>query len=203
VPVIAFIDLFLKQLLALIAGNFTVVCFSFRLTPMSCHKFILLLLLTTVLFLGGVSVACPDERTPGFDEKNFLLERYTNGTQDLILKGLEFVGIGYRRGGTHPDRGFDCSGFVQAVFREALGELLPRTVREQSKVGLRVDKSELKPGDLVFFNTMRRAFSHVGIYLGDNRFMHAPRSGGEIRVEDMNQSYWVKRYNGARRIVEH
>ena len=80
--------------------------------------------------------------------------------------------------------------------------LLPRTAKEQSQVGDVIDKKELKPGDLVFFNTMRRAFSHVGIYLGDNRFMHAPRTGAEVRVEDMSQSYWVKRYNGARRVVE-
>jgi cell wall-associated NlpC family hydrolase len=163
----------------------------------------LVLFSAAVLFLSGIGLARPDERTPGFDEEISLLERYTNSTQDLILKGLEFVGIGYRRGGTTPDSGVDCSGFVQAVFREALGEPLPRTAREQSQVGQVVDKNELKPGDLVFFNTMRRAFSHVGIYLGDNRFMHAPRSGGEIRVENMNQNYWIKRYNGARRIVEH
>ena len=80
--------------------------------------------------------------------------------------------------------------------------LLPRTAREQSEMGNIVDKNELKAGDLVFFNTMRRTFSHVGIYLGDNRFLHAPRSGAEIRVEDMSQGYWVKRYNGARRVVE-
>ena len=88
------------------------------------------------------------------------------------------------------------------VFKEAIGKLLPHTAREQSQVGDAIDRNELKPGDLVFFNTMRRAFSHVGIYLGDNRFMHAPRTGAEVRVEDMSQSYWVKRYNGARRVVE-
>ncbi|MDR2787453.1 MAG: C40 family peptidase [Candidatus Accumulibacter sp.] len=156
----------------------------------------------TLFFLGGAGVARSDERAPESGEELSLLERYTNSAQDLILKGLEFVGIDYRRGGTNPDSGFDCSGFVQVVFRDALGKLLPRTAREQSQIGNVVDKNELKPGDLVFFNTMRRAFSHVGIYLGDNRFMHAPRVGSEIRVEDMSQSYWVKRYNGARRIVE-
>ena len=122
--------------------------------------------------------------------------------KDLVLKGLELVGIKYRRGGTDPDSGLDCSGFVQLVFKDAIGMLLPRTAKEQSQVGDVIDKKELKPGDLVFFNTMRRAFSHVGIYLGDNRFMHSPRSGAEVRVEDMSQSYWVKRYNGARRVVE-
>jgi cell wall-associated NlpC family hydrolase len=182
--------------------GFTSVRFSFRLPPMSRHKSMLIVFSATLFFLGGAGVARSDERAPESGEELSLLERYTNSAQDLILKGLEFVGIDYRRGGTNPDSGFDCSGFVQVVFRDALGKLLPRTAREQSQIGNVVDKNELKPGDLVFFNTMRRAFSHVGIYLGDNRFMHAPRVGSEIRVEDMSQSYWVKRYNGARRIVE-
>lgn len=142
--------------------------------------------------------AAEDNRT-GSDTS--LLERYTNSAQDLILKGLEMVGVSYRRGGT-TDAGLDCSGFVQLVFRDALGLGLPRTSREMSEVGTRVDQQELKPGDLVFFNTMRRAFSHVGIYLGEGRFLHSPRPGGEVRVEDMQSSYWVNRYNGARRIVE-
>jgi hypothetical protein len=169
---------------------------------MSCCKSIAILFSAAAFLLGGIGLAQASEQVPEPGEEISLLERYTNNVQDLILKGLEFVGVNYRRGGTSPDSGFDCSGFVQAVFRDALGKLLPRTAREQSKIGEVVDKSELKPGDLVFFNTMRRAFSHVGIYLGDNHFMHAPRPGGEIRVENMSQSYWMKRYNGARRIVE-
>ena len=91
---------------------------------------------------------------------------------------------------------------VQLVFKDAAGLLLPRTAKEQSEVGNVVDRKELKPGDLVFFNTMRRAFSHVGIYLGDNHFLHAPRAGAEVRVENMENSYWLQRYNGARRILE-
>jgi cell wall-associated NlpC family hydrolase len=165
------------------------------------HKTITILLFAAIVSLGtsgGASAAEGHELT----EETSFFERYTNSAQDLILKGLELVGINYRRGGTDPEKGLDCSGFVQVVFRDAVGKLLPRTAKEQSQVGDAVDKKELKPGDLVFFNTMRRAFSHVGIYLGDNRFMHAPRTGAEVRVEDMSQSYWVKRYNGARRILE-
>jgi len=167
---------------------------------MSCHKFVITLL--TALALTGIDAAHAVEQQPRFPEEPSLLERYTNRAQDLILKGLELVGINYRRGGTDPDSGLDCSGFVQLVFKDAVGMLLPRTAKEQSEVGNVVDRHELKAGDLVFFNTMRRAFSHVGIYLGDNRFMHSPRSGAEVRVEDMSQGYWVKRYNGARRVVE-
>lgn len=169
---------------------------------MFCNKFIILFATVTMSLCGvGAAQATEQQHRPG-DEPS-LFERYTNNAQDLILKGLELVGINYRRGGTSTDTGLDCSGFVQLVFKDAVGKLLPRTAKEQSEIGHVVDKRELKPGDLVFFNTMRRAFSHVGIYLGDNRFMHAPRTGSEIRVEDMSQSYWVKRYNGARRVIEH
>ena len=169
---------------------------------MSCNKSIIILLTSAVIAFSGNCLAQSAEPERRSDQDYSLLERYTNSAQDLILKGLELVGINYRRGGTNPDSGFDCSGFVQTVFKDSIGKFLPRTASEQSKVGEKVDRDELKPGDLVFFNTMRRAFSHVGIYLGDNHFLHAPRTGSEIRVEDMSRSYWVKRYNGARRIVD-
>lgn len=166
---------------------------------MFCNKSVITLLSAALIALAGVANAVEQQKPA---EELSLFERYTNSAQDLILKGLELVGVNYRRGGTNADSGLDCSGFVQLVFKDAIGLILPRTAREQSQVGDNIDKTELKPGDLVFFNTMRHAFSHVGIYLGDNRFLHSPRSGAEVRVEDMRQSYWVKRYNGARRVVE-
>jgi cell wall-associated NlpC family hydrolase len=169
---------------------------------MSCNKFITVLLSAAVIALAGTGVAQATEQQQRLSDEPSLFERYTSSAKDLVLKGLELVGINYRFGGTDPDSGLDCSGFVQLVFKDAVGKLLPRTAKEQSEIGNVINKSELKPGDLVFFNTMRRAFSHVGIYLGDNRFLHAPRTGAEIRVEDMSQGYWVKRYNGARRVVE-
>ena len=86
------------------------------------------------------------------------------------------------------------------LFRERLGLDLPRTARDISRTGEPVEKSELEPGDLVFFHTMRHAFSHVGIYLGNNQFVHAPRPGFAVRIEDLRERYWVKRYNGARRV---
>ncbi len=122
--------------------------------------------------------------------------------RSVLETALDLIGIRYRRGGTSPETGFDCSGFVNHVFKEGLGLYLPHNARQISKTGEVVGKSELQPGDLVFFNTMRRAFSHVGIYLGDNKFVHAPRSGGAVRIEDMNESYWKKRFNGARRVIE-
>lgn len=170
---------------------------------MSCNKYFTSLLGATLIALAAISTAQATEQQQSASDEPSLLERYSSGAKDLVLKGLELVGIRYRFGGTDVEQGLDCSGFVQLVFRESVGKLLPRTAREQSEVGNSVDRNELKPGDLVFFNTMRRAFSHVGIYLGDNRFLHAPRTGSDIRVEDMSQSYWAKRYNGARRVVEH
>lgn len=169
---------------------------------MYCKKIFTILLSAAVIALGSAGASQASEQQQRLSDEPSLFERYTSSAKDLVLKGLELVGINYRFGGTDPDSGLDCSGFVQVVFKDAVGLLLPRTAKEQSEVGNVVDKKELKPGDLVFFNTMRRAFSHVGIYLGDNRFMHAPRTGAEIRVEDMSQGYWVKRYNGARRVVE-
>ena len=134
-------------------------------------------------------------------EATSLLERAGAHANDAVTRALELVGIRYRRGGTSPETGFDCSGFVGHVFREGVGLILPRTSREISRSGEIIKKNELQPGDLVFFNTMRHAFSHVGIYLGDNHFVHAPASGGEVRVEDMATGYWGKRFNGARRLA--
>ena len=160
------------------------------------------ILLTASLCLSGISGALAAEDGRKQEEHQSFLERYTNASQDVILEGLKLVGVRYRLGGSDETNGLDCSGFVQLVFKDSIGTLLPRTAREMSEVGQRIDASQLKPGDLVFFNTMRRTFSHVGIYLGDNHFLHAPRSGAEVRVESMSSSYWMTRYNGARRILD-
>ncbi len=128
------------------------------------------------------------------------VDRATATAQDAIDQAMDLLGIPYRRGGSSPESGFDCSGFVSHVFREGLGLILPRSSKEMSKTGEVVSKDQLRPGDLVFFNTMRNAFSHVGIYLGDNQFVHAPRSGGRVRIEDLRDGYWTQRFNGARRV---
>jgi cell wall-associated NlpC family hydrolase len=159
-------------------------------------------LLLGVSFASAVVTASATESAHKADEPQSFFERYTNVAQDVILQGLKLVGVRYRFGGNDEDKGLDCSGFVRLVFKDSLGAQLPRTAAEMSQVGQRIDTSQLKPGDLVFFNTMRRAFSHVGIYLGDNHFLHAPRTGAEVRVENMEDSYWIKRYNGARRIID-
>ncbi len=121
-------------------------------------------------------------------------------TETLINNAMQLIGVRYRWGGNTPQSGLDCSGFVRYVFNDTFGFLLPRKSAQMSKVGLEIGKDELRPGDLVFFNTMRHAFSHVGIYVGNNKFIHAPSKGKAIRVDDMTKVYWEKRYNGARRL---
>ena len=118
---------------------------------------------------------------------------------DVVVGALNMIGVRYRWGGNTPDSGLDCSGFVRYVFQDTLGMALPRRAEEMSRVGEKVRMSELKPGDLVFFNTMRRTFSHVGIYIGDNKFVHSPSTGSTIRVDDLDSGYWEKRFTGARR----
>ncbi len=110
------------------------------------------------------------------------------------------LGTHYKYGGTSPENGMDCSGLVRYVFKEAWGTDLPRTAAEISHAGQHVDPQDLKPGDLVFYNTMRRGFSHVGIYMGDNKFIHSPSAGGKVRIESMDLAYWKRRFSGARRI---
>ena len=121
---------------------------------------------------------------------------------DLVLNAMGFLGVPYRRGGMNAETGFDCSGFVRAMYEQTVGMLLPRRASEQAAVTQVIDRAELKPGDLVFFNTMRRAFSHVGIYVGDNKFIHSPKPGADVRVEDMRVAYWEHRFTGARRVPQ-
>lgn len=130
-----------------------------------------------------------------------LLASVRDTASDLVLSAMNFLGVRYTRGGNSVENGFDCSGFTRHIFEMSVGLILPRRADEQAKLSslLPIRKDELKPGDLVFFNTMRATFSHVGIYVGEGKFIHAPRTGSAVRVEDMRDSYWAKRFTGARR----
>jgi len=119
---------------------------------------------------------------------------------DLTEYALSLTGTPYKYGGTSPDSGFDCSGFVGHVFKHSLDKSLPRSSDEISHVGVAQKLAMLRPGDLVFYNTLHKINSHVGIYLGDGQFVHSPGSGKAVSVANMNEAYWRKRYNGARRI---
>ncbi|MFN3375067.1 MAG: C40 family peptidase [Burkholderiaceae bacterium] len=138
------------------------------------------------------------------DMRNSVTDRAANVAQqasDLVVHAMGFLGVPYRRGGNSVETGFDCSGFVRAIYEQTVGLVLPRRADQQAASTQVIDRKELQPGDLVFFNTMRRAFSHVGIYVGDHKFIHSPRSGGEVRVEDMRTPYWQRRFDGARRVT--
>ena len=119
---------------------------------------------------------------------------------EALLQTLFSLGIDYRSGGRSPVFGFDCSGLVAHVYLQAYGVKLPHNTRSQSETGVPVSLAELEPGDLVFYDTLNRPYSHVGIYLGDGRFVHAPKSGTRVRVESLKSAYWTQRFNGARRI---
>lgn len=122
-------------------------------------------------------------------------------SQKLLGRAMDLVGVKYRFGGTSPTTGLDCSGYVQYVFKNAVGVALPRVASAQSQVGEKIaNSSDMRPGDMVFFNTRGFAFSHVGIYVGNGMFIHSPRSGASVRVESMEIPYWKSKFNGARRV---
>ena len=119
---------------------------------------------------------------------------------ELVFTAMGFLGVPYRRGGNTAESGFDCSGFVRTTYQKTVGLILPRRAEQQAAATQTIERTDLRPGDLVFFNTMRRAFSHVGIYIGEGKFIHSPKPGSTVRVEDMGLAYWTHRFDGARRV---
>ena len=164
--------------------------------------------LPTLIFSALLSFSAgfcqADEATTegaGFIEQaSSVIEQAGSAMQDVLLSALALNGTPYKFGGNSPDTGFDCSGFVRYVFSQAADLTLPHGARAISQLGKTISVDQLQPGDLVFFNTLKRAFSHVGIYLGDGRFIHAPSAGGSVSIVSMNDAYWIKRFNGARRL---
>lgn len=133
--------------------------------------------------------------------ENKLLNQVRDTASDLVMSAMNFLGVPYKRGGKSLESGFDCSGFTRHIFEMSVGMVLPHRADEQARLSslIPIKQDELKPGDLVFFNTMKRTFSHVGIYVGDGKFIHSPRVGSAVRVEDLREAYWAKRFTGARR----
>jgi len=159
-------------------------------------------------FMVALAAGCGSAPTPRLDpglEEATAARRPTRGEaevrNEIALHALSALGAPYAEGGASPESGFDCSGLVAYVFRRASRLELPRTTLELSRVGSRVPPDDLQPGDLVFFDTQRRAYSHVGIYLGGQRFIHAPSTGGAVRIDDLRFDYWIRRFNGARRLT--
>lgn len=167
-------------------------------SPVSAHcsRPTLRLAAAAVALMVGATAALaaqPDETKP---ERGL-----TSAMAEVVVKALGLVGVPYRFGGNSPATGLDCSGLVRYVYANTLGMDLPRRSAEISKVGTPIDLAELKPGDLLFYNTLRSAYSHVAIYIGEGRFVHAPSRGKKVQIEDMSLAYWAKRFNGARRIA--
>jgi cell wall-associated NlpC family hydrolase len=162
------------------------------------------------LALAAWTVQAAPEKAPKDDMTQFLIERglaakaqvsqVAQSAGNIVVSAMGYLGLPYKRGGNTFETGFDCSGFVKALYEQTLGKVLPRSAAEQAAQTTQIDKTELQPGDLVFFNTMRRAFSHVGIYIGEGKFIHSPKPGAQVRIEDMNVNYWATRFNGARRV---
>lgn len=132
---------------------------------------------------------------------NGLVKQVSSRASELVSNAMSFLGVKYRYGGDSAGTGFDCSGFVRYVYQETLGMVLPHNAAQQSRMGEKIPESELRPGDLVFFNTLRRAFSHVGIYIGNGEFIHSPRPGQAVSIESLDSPYWARRFDGARRIL--
>ena len=142
----------------------------------------------------GAVLDRPAER--GSSEHSDMLRR------EVVFSALSLIDTGYKFGGSNPEAGVDCSGLVVLVYKMAAGMTLPHNAAQIARNSQEVNVRDLKAGDLIFFNTLGRPFSHVGIYLGDDKFIHAPNSRGRVRVESIKAVYFAKRINGARNILD-
>jgi len=178
-------------------------------TARRARRALALLVLGTVLSLPVVDRAqAQDARPEGattvvteVTAPQSLADRALISAQELAMQAIGMIGIRYTFGGRNPDTGFDCSGLVRYVFDRVTGRSLPHNSFEMARMGTSVSQDELQPGDLVFFNTRGQRFSHVGIYVGEGRFIHAPSRGGRVHIVNMGDRYWVSRFNGARRLA--
>lgn len=180
-------------------------------TRTALHRRVLLFVLSCAC-TGFAAAAPPDNSVQSDGLGQFLIsqglaqqidklrERTNALSSQLAMNAMGLIGVPYVWGGSQTNKGLDCSGLVRAVYQQASGLVLPHNASEQAAVAAPVDQSELRPGDLVFFNTLRRAFSHVGIYVGEGKFVHAPKPGAAVRIEDMNKHYWQRRFEGGRRV---
>ena len=136
------------------------------------------------------------------DADNTEMRDLSQVSNEVIFRAISLVGTPYRYGGTQPETGFDCSGLIGFVFSEAAGLKLPRTTRELIDIDAKViDRDNLQPGDLVYFNSRGGRVSHIGIYVGEDRFVHSPSTGSVVRIDKLNTPYWTKFYVGAKRVL--
>ena len=149
-------------------------------------------------FSGPTTVATPpvsDRRT------DYLAFQDAQHSQEMVIYALGLLGKGYRFGGRNPEAGLDCSGMVSYVAEQVGGLRLPHNAAQIAQRTRPISKAELQPGDLVFFNTQKKSYSHMGIYIGEGKFIHAPSSRGSVRVEKLDSTYFASRFDGARTLL--
>jgi cell wall-associated NlpC family hydrolase len=117
---------------------------------------------------------------------------------EVVFYAMGLIDTGYRFGGKNPEAGLDCSGMVSYIYGQAAGLRVQGSAADIARNGKPIDRAELRPGDLVFFNTLNRSFSHVGIYIGETRFIHAPSTNGRVRIDRLSDSYYAQRFQAAR-----
>jgi len=171
------------------------------------RTFVLLSSLLLVTSVHATPVDAPDDLSRFLYDKGLLTQmnqvrqNVTDKASELVVTAMGFLDVPYRMGGNSVETGFDCSGFVKAMYQQTMGLVLPRKAEQQAAATQVISQTELQPGDLVFFNTQQRNFSHVGIYIGEGKFIHAPKPGAQVRMENMGVSYWSRRFDGARRVM--
>ena len=152
------------------------------------------LTLSVVILLAGCA-GTPSSRTP---VRKVVLDPQMRS--EVVMTAMGLMDSEYRYGGTHPERGFDCSGLVAYVFSAAASQPLPHNTEAIAQVSTPISKSRLKAGDFVFFNTLNRPYSHMGIYIGNGQFVNAPSSGGRVRIDSLSSPYFAKRFESARTV---
>ncbi len=150
--------------------------------------------ITLILASCGTAPPSPDTRPTSAAASVRASERGS----EVVLYTLGLIDTGYRFGGKNPEAGLDCSGMVSYIFGRAAGLKLNGSAADIARAGRPIKRGELRPGDLVFFNTRNAPFTHVGIYIGDDRFIHAPSTNGRVRIDQMNARYYAQRFDAAR-----
>ena len=156
----------------------------------------------SLLALAACTSAPPTPEKPPSSSSPTLSSEYSEKGQEVAIFALGLIDTGYRFGGKNPEAGLDCSGMVSYIYGKSAGVQLLGSARDMARKGRSVARASLRPGDLVFFNTRNAPFSHVGIYIGDDRFIHAPSTNGRVRIDPLSATYYAKRYETARRYFD-
>ena len=163
-------------------------------------RFSLACLLSILLVACSSTPPTPEKSPESLSEPTRI--EYSETGQEIVLFALSLIDTGYRFGGKNPEAGLDCSGMVAYIYNKSAGVKISGSAADIARKGRAVDRGRLRPGDLVFFNTRNASFSHVGIYIGDDRFVHAPSSNGRVRIDPLGATYYAKRFEAARRYFD-